>query len=128
MISDYCAAVGFGDGITSANVVGYAQNNLRDGSIGLVPQFLGVGVADGGVNIQDIKCTAGCEGQIQFTILDSIGIDGDSYIWDYSNDGELCWVDGAYDKVVGMQVEPGQGLWVQAENETQYIIFPGVEL
>ena len=126
-----CAAVGFGDGITSANVVGYASNNLRYGSIGLVPQFLGIGSADGSINLQDIKCGEGCSDSVSVKRLNNIGIGGDSYFWVdwYGETGdEKCWVDGAYEKVTDFTVDPGQGLWVDASNDSQYIIFPGVEL
>ena len=120
-----CAAVGFGDGITSANVVGYAQNKLRDGSIGLVPQFLGVGSADGSVDLQSIKCNDASSDSVSLQILNNIGIGGDSYNWInwYDPDGtgneESCWVDPDYNKVEGFKVQPGQGLWVSGASEEQ---------
>ena len=115
------------------NVVGYAQNNLRDGSIGLVPQFLGVGSADGSIDLQSIKCNDAASDSVSLKILDNIGIGGDSYFWvnwydpDGTGNSESCWVDGAFEKVEGFTIQPGQGLWVSGASEDQYITFPGVE-
>ena len=109
----------------SLNVVGYAQNNLRDGSIGLVPQFLGVGSADGSVDLQSIKCNDASSDSVSLQILNNIGIGGDSYFWVnwYDPDGtgneESCWVDGAGEKVVDFKIQLGQGLWVSGANEEQ---------
>ena len=107
------------------NVVGYAQNNLRDGSIGLVPQFLGVGSADGSIDLQSIKCNDAASDSVSLKILDNIGIGGDSYFWvnwydpDGTGNSESCWVDGAFEKVEGFTIQPGQGLWVSGASEEQ---------
>ena len=103
---------------------------MRDGSIGLVPQFLGVGSTDGSVDLQSIKCNDGSSDSVSLKILNNIGIGGDSYLWVdwYGEDGnEKCWVDGAFEKVEGFTIQPGQGLWVSGASEGQYITFPGVE-
>ena len=123
----FCATVGFG--LESANVVGYNSNELRYGSIGLVPQF--VSTSGGEIDLQDIKCNDAASDSVSFMILDNIGLGGDSYLWVnwYGDEGnESCWVDGAFEKVEGMKIQPGQGLWVAGDNEEQYITFPGVEL
>ena len=113
----------------SANVVGYASNELRYGSIGLVSQF--VSTSGGEIDLQDIKCNDAASDSVSFMILDNIGLGGDTYFWInyYGDNGdESCWVDGGFEKVVGMKIQPGQGLWVAGESEEQYITFPGVEL
>ena len=106
----------------SLNVVGYAGNNLRYGSIGLVPQFVGVGSEDGSVDLQSITCNDGSSDSVSLKILNNIGIGGDSYIWVdwYGESGdEKCWVDPEYNKVEGFTVQPGQGLWVAADSSDQ---------
>jgi hypothetical protein len=86
------------------------------------------------VDLQDIRCGEGCSDSVSFSILNAIAIGGDSYYWInwYENpdtgETESCWVDGAYEKVEGFTVQPGEGLWVAGDDNTQYIIFPGVEL
>ena len=115
-----CAAVSFG--IESANVVGYASNELRSGSIGLVSQF--VSTSGGEIDLQDIKCNDAASDSVSFMILDNIGLGGESFNWVnwYENeDGETesCWVDSDFAKVVGMKIQPGQGLWVAGDNTEQ---------
>ena len=101
---------------------------MRYGSIGLVPQFLGVGSTDGSVDLQSIKCNDGSSDSVSLKILNNIGIGGDSYIWVdwYGEDGnEKCWVDGAFEKVEGFTIQPGQGLWVAADSEDQVFLSSG---
>lgn len=111
--------------------MGYASNNLRFGSIGLVPQFVGVGSEDGSIDLQDIKCGEGCSDSVSLKILGSIGIGGDSYNWIdwYENpetgETESCWVDGAFNKVDKFPIQPGQGLWVSADDTTQTFLSAG---
>ena len=125
-----CATVSFAE-LASANVVGYASNELRSGSIGLVSQF--VSTSGGAVDLQDIKCNDAASDSVSFMILDNIGLGGESFNWVdwYENENgetEACWVDSDFAKVVGMKIQPGQGMWVAADNDEQYITFPGVEL
>ena len=129
-IKTLCATVSFAE-LASANVVGYASNELRSGSIGLVSQF--VSTSGGEIDLQDIKCNDEASDSVSFMILDNIGLGGDSYFWVnwYENaegETEACWVDGEFAKVEGMKIQPGQGLWVAADSDDQYITFPGVEL
>ena len=128
------ATVAMAADIVSSDVVGYANSNLRYGSIGLVPQFVGISTEGGALDLQDIKCGDGCSDSVVLSRLNSIGIAGDPVFWvDWYDDGsgnpQACWVDGStYEKVEGFKVNPGEGLWIQADNSEQYVIFPGVEL
>ena len=111
--------------------MGYASNNLRYGSIGLVPQFVGVGSEDGSIDLQDIKCGEGCSDSVSLSQLSSTGLAGDSFLWiDYYEDPvtgetESCWVDGGFEKVKNFSVKPGEGLWVQADSEDQVFLSAG---
>ena len=116
----------FADGISSAEIVGYASNNLRHGSIGLVPQFAGVASADGSFDLQTITCSDNSSDSVSFSILNNTGLNGDSYLWiDYyenpeTGETESCWVDGdTYEKVTGYTLKPGEALWVQADSTDQ---------
>ena len=115
----------FADGVSSADVVGYASNNLRSGSIGLVPQFAGVASADGSFDLQTITCSDNASDAVSFSILNDVGLNGDSYFWvnwyDPDEDGETesCWVDGNFEKVTDYTLQPGEALWVQAETTDQ---------
>ena len=105
-----------------ANVVGYASNELRFGSIGLVAQF--VSTSGGEIDLQDIKCNDAASDSVSFMILDNIGLGGESYYWVnwYENaegETESCWVDSEFAKVVGMKLQPGQGLWVAGDSSEQ---------
>ena len=113
------------NGIMSADVVGYASNNLRWGSIGLVPQFAGVASADGSFDLQTITCSANSSDSVSFSVLNDTGLNGDSYLWiDYYENpetGELesCWVNDEFEKVTDYTLKPGEALWVQADSTDQ---------
>lgn len=113
------------NGIMSAEIVGYASNNLRHGSIGLVPQFAGVASADGSFDLQTITCSDNSSDSVSFSVLNNTGLNGDSYLWvnwyDPDEDGETesCWVDGNYEKVTDYTLQPGEALWVQADATDQ---------
>ena len=115
----------FADGVSSADVVGYASNNLRNGCTGLVPQFAGVASADGSFDLQTITCSDNSSDSVLFSVLNDIGIGGDIYLWvnwyDPDEDGETesCWVDGNYEKVTDYTLQPGEALWVQADSTDQ---------
>ena len=126
-------------------MVGYSGSTLRNGSVGVVPQFVGITEADGSVDLQSIKCTDECSDNVSFKILNNIGISNTFYNWInwYDNpetgETESCWVDDGYEKIVGMTIQPGQGLWVAGSADPvdsanldptvdQLITFPGVEL
>ena len=84
------------------------------------------------IDLQDIVCTDNCSDSVSFMILDNIGLGGDSYYWvnwyEGEDGAESCWVNSDFEKVSGMTIQPGQGLWVAGDSEEQYITFPGVEL
>ena len=96
-----------------------------------MPQFVGVGSEDGSIDLQDIKCGEGCSDSVSLQVLDSIGIGGDSYNWIdwYENpatgETESCWVDPEFNKVDKFPIEPGQGLWVSADDATQTFLSSG---
>ena len=102
-------------------MVGYASNELRFGSIGLVPQF--VSTSGGEIDLQDIKCNDAASDSVSFMILDNIGLGGESYNWvnwyEGENGEESCWVDSDFEKVVGMKIQPGQGMWVAGDSADQ---------
>ena len=115
----------FADGVSSADVVGYASNNLRFGCIGLVPQFAGVASADGSFDLQTITCSANSSDSVLFSVLNNTGLAGDIYLWiDYYENpetGELesCWVNDEFEKVTDYTLKPGEALWVQADSTDQ---------
>ena len=88
--------------------------------------------AGGFIDLQDIVCTDNCSDSVSFMILDNIGLGGDSYYWvnwyEGEDGAESCWVNSDFEKVSGMTIQPGQGLWVAGDSEEPSITFPGVEL
>ena len=96
-----CAAVGFGDGITSANVVGYQTTKLADNNFTMlyVP-FVHVNNDGKGLQLnQDISCT-GLTGGEDAQVADRIWVwNSDRSAYDrfyYYDDGaEAGWVDDA---------------------------------
>ena len=112
-----------------SSVVGYAGNELRKGSIGVVPQFVGIAEADGSVDLQSIKCNDECSDAVSFKILNNIGISNTFYYWinwyenPDSGETEACWVDDGYEKVIGMKIQAGQGMWVAGTSDAKDQIF-----
>ena len=94
-----------------------------------MPQFVGVTGADGSVDLQSIKCSDSCSDNVSFKILNNIGISNTFYNWInwYDNpetgETESCWVDDGFEKVVGMTIKPGQGLWVAGSSDLGDQIF-----
>ena len=108
--------------------VGYSGSELRFGSLGVVPQFVGIAEADGSVDLQSIKCNDECSDNVSFKILNNIGIGDVAYMWiNYYDPGdgteESCWVDDGYEKIVGMKIQPGQGMWVAGSSDSGDQIF-----
>lgn len=109
---------------------------MRSGSIGLVPQFVGVASADGSFDLQTITCNDSSSDSVSFQVLNKDGLGGDFYYWinwyqaDENSETESCWVDGGFQKVMDFTLQPGEGLWVAVAGEytDQCITFPGVEL
>ena len=111
--------------VTSANVVGYAQNNLRAGAIGLGAQF--VSVAGDKMDLCDIIPTGYDEetykgGSITIQLLDYQGyqVPGSMFYW-YDDEDGTAWFDKNDDEVVRGRVsyDPGEALWVRGNAETE---------
>jgi len=87
---DYCAAVGFADGISSANVVGYKQYELT-GS-----EFMYT------VGVQFKAMTASGDYTISTKIFDTDAVSGDAiYVFDYQNWDLTCYTFMGYNNTTG---------------------------
>jgi len=65
---------------------------------------------------------------IAIATLDEAGYTVDTYVWnDWSYD-DPCWVNDSFEKVEGVTISAGQGLWVQGSSDTQYLRFPAPTL
>lgn len=65
---------------------------------------------------------------IAIATLDAAGYTADTYVWnDWSFDNP-CWVNDEFEKVEGVTIGPGQGLWVQGSSVSQSLRFPAPEL
>lgn len=60
--------------------------------------------------------------------LDYAGRTVDSYIWNDWVDTTPCWVNDSFEKVEGVTIASGEGLWVQGTTTDQTIRFPAPEL
>ena len=60
--------------------------------------------------------------------LDFAGRTVDSYIWNDWVDTTPCWVNDSFEKVEGVTIASGEGLWVQGTTTDQTIRFPAPEL
>ena len=70
---------------------------------------------------------------IYLDILDPFGGLVKQYVWveDYGENGDQkCWLDGDTYELPEEEVSfaPGQGFWIEGQNDEQFITFPGVEL
>ncbi len=112
----YCAAVGFADGLTSDNVVGYSKANLENGFKLIGSQFLGMS-ADG-YGIQDIVVEgADVENVVMVQTLTAAGKSKEMFSWDtwmYVEAGDAKWID---DKgIATRKFQPGEALWVSGQS------------
>ena len=110
----YSGAVVFG--IESANIVGYAANNLDDagGAAAVAPQFTTVG-AQTGIKLKDITpiTTTGTSlrRKVSIQLLTPFGLKSVSYRWE--GQGGKTWIAEKTTDDMGETVIPaGQGLWV----------------
>ena len=116
--------VAFGDGIESANTVGYENTAMRAGSSLYTPMFAEVGVAQ--MNIQDLIPTGDNvpdDGSIVLQTLSASGGQGDVYL--------AWWGDGWYDTnddTPATLLDPGEGIWVAAPSATLSLKWPGFTL
>ena len=112
-------------GIQSAGKVGLTDVivQLRNGGTGAGNPFP---VA---IDLQDILAEGDdASDNVQIQTLDSHGYTVDTYDWnDWAND-EACWVDGDWNPVEGVTIQPGQGLWVMGSSSAQSIRFPAPTL
>lgn len=112
-----CAAVGFGDGITSANVVGYSTTELCAGAKATGASFLSIG--EDGCKLTDIVPTGfdKTTGGVAIQILDNYGLMAKIYKYYKGGRGSFA-TDGWYDGTTRITTEndvvfaPGTGLWM----------------
>ncbi len=113
--------VAFGDGIESANTVGYGQNALRFGYSLVTAQFTGIGA----VNLPlDMLSAAGTDASDNVTIatVDEYGTAVDTYAWnDWLDVDNPCWVDGSFTPISGVTVTPGMAFWTSGSESDQII-------
>ena len=86
------------------------------------------------MNLQDIiaEGTDASYG-VYLDLLNPQGIIVKQYVWveDYGENGDQkCWLDGDTYELPEEEVTfaPGQGFWIEGQNDEQFITFPGVEL
>ena len=81
------------------------------------------------VDLQDIVPEGNdLSDNIAIATLDEAGYTVDTYVWnDWSYD-DPCWVNDSFEKVEGVSIAAGQGLWVQGSSDTQYLRFPAPTL
>ena len=101
--------------LESANVVGYAGNDLNDegGAVAVAPQFLGVGAE--GIKLKDIvpstETGTSLRRKIQIQLLDNAGKVSTFYRWE--GQGGKTWIAGNATTDMGdVEIPAGQGLWV----------------
>ena len=106
--------VAFGDGIESANTVGYENTAMRAGSSLYTPMFAEVGVAQ--MNIQDLIPTGDNvpdDGSIVLQTLSASGGQGDVYL--------AWWGDGWYDTnddTPDTYLNTGDAAWIAFPDNT----------
>ena len=81
------------------------------------------------ISLQDIIAEGDeASDNVQIQILDAAGYTLKTYDWnDWANDS-ACWVDSDWNPIEGVDILPGQGLWVMGSNNNQAIRFPAPEL
>ena len=81
------------------------------------------------IDLQDI-IAGGTEASdnVQIQTLDAYGRTVESYDWNDWAQSEPCWVDADWEKVEGVKIAPGMGLFVMGSNDTQYLRFPAPQL
>lgn len=76
------------------------------------------------IDLQDIICEGeGIEGAVSLSTVDHSGIKTATYVW--TDEG---WCNRKFKKVSGVKIAAGQGVWIDGQNDNQFIVFPGVEL
>ena len=81
------------------------------------------------IDIQDIVAQGtDAPDNVVIQTLDYAGRTVDSYIWNDWVDTTPCWVNDSFEKVEGVSITAGEGLWVQGTTTEQAIRFPAPEL
>ena len=112
--------VAFGDGIESANTVGYGQSDLRNGATMVTPQF--APMSGNTISLDSLVPTGeNLPDNIDIRVLDSYGrtVDGCAYAWNDWVADEPCWATEDFEKAEGITFAPGQGLWVYGKTTSQ---------
>ena len=116
------AAVGFADGIQSANVVGYATKSMVVGFNFLAPSFEPVD-GSANINIQDIKLDANTaeSWSDNLQILDDGGATIATYTYasaDESGSEKDGWLNGDAEYVDDVTIPYGAGILIDSANES----------
>ena len=65
---------------------------------------------------------------VTMSTIDEYGTAIDTYSWnDWALDS-ACWINDSYEKIEGVSIAPGVGLWTSGSNSSQYIRIPAPEL
>ena len=121
-----CAAVGFGEGLTSDNVVGYMDKNMATaGYYNYTPMFVGVGGTDPAV--KDIKPSSTEKddlsgGDIKLMVLDTERKFAKTFSWCTVDDfmDEDGWYYGSEDTPTDYTLKPGESLQVKAPYQVTF--------
>ena len=117
--------------ITSANVVGYKAEGLREGFTMMTPCFVNVADTKAGVDL--VSFTPGGEysaGDIEIQTLTELGFTDKTYTFTKDRKGNWFWKDvdeGTTIEEGDVTFDPGKGLWV-AGVDGATITIPGVTL
>ena len=116
--------------VVSSDIVGYAQSGLKYGASMATPQFVNVSGAEGMPLQSIIPQGDDLVDNVYLKTLDAYGrtVEGCDYTWNDWNYSEPCWVDSNYEKVEGVTIPAGLGLWVYGSSNSQYLRFPAPEL
>ena len=124
------AAVGFADGIQSANVVGYTtKSNTVSGFNFYAPSFVSVGTES--VNLQDVKLDFGeneCQGLDNIQILDDGGATVSTYVWmpaDWTGLDADGWVNEEGTALADITLAPGQGILIDIVDDGTSVVNAG---
>lgn len=103
--------------VTSANIVGYANGDLREGNTLASAQFVTIGGAE--VDLQTVKPIGDdTSDNVFLSVLDEYGFTSEMYTWvNWAGDtyDQEAWIDSSY--VIAEKSFPaGQGFWIQGKS------------
>ena len=119
--------------IGSASTQGF-QTSGKVGSSDVIAtlRFGGTGIGNPfpvAIDIQDVLAEGeDTSDNVQIQTLDAYGYTVDTYDWNDWAADEPCWVDGDWNPVENVSIQPGQGLWIIGSSSAQSIRFPAPEL